>query len=208
MSRWSPPPVLAAWVVFLSSASLPTAAVSQTAPAPRQATPAVEKPAVPPVLGDEAEIDPWEERKIRAREDVEFLEVFLRAKQAECREAELRATHEAARKAEGDRQHQKGYTSALFKSQGGLNLAETLTQFELRRAELKDAEIRLARARRRLRAVERSGSAVEDQGSLAEDRIRELELKFERLRDLMDRAKRTDDAAKLNKLNPAAGSFE
>ena len=141
-------------------------------------------------------------------EDVEFLEAFLKAKQAECREAELRATHETARKAEGDRQHQKGYTSTLFKSQGGLNLAETLTQLELRRAELKDAEIRLARARRRLKAVERSGAVEEVQGSQAEDRIRELELKFERLRDLMDRAKRADDAARLNKLNPAAAAFE
>lgn len=162
-----------------ATALLVTVTMTAAPPAPLQ----VERATTPAEVGD----DHWEERKARAREDVEYLETFYRARQAESRAAELRVASKAANKADMDRQKEKGYTSTVSVSLAVIQLAESESAFELRRVELKDAEIRLARSRRRLKSLERS-SAVDDPepGLVSEDRIRELETKFELLRSEFD----------------------
>jgi hypothetical protein len=159
-------------------------AVTLTAAPP--APPAVKRVTTPAEVGD----DPWEERKARAREDVEYLEAYHRAKQAESRAAELRVAFSDTHKADMERQKQKGYTSTFEVKQGEIRLAESRSQLELRRVELKDVEIRLARSRRRLKAIERSGAVDVPESLLSEDRFRELEIKYELLRSEFEQVKR------------------
>lgn len=136
--------------------------------------------------------DRWEERKARAREDVEYLEALLKAKQAACRLAEVKVTTATTYKAEIDRQKQKGVASTFDTKQREIGLAECQADFELRRVELKDVEIRLARTRRRLKAIERSGAAVDqDPTFLNEDRFRDLEIKYELLKSDFDQLHRS-----------------
>lgn len=135
--------------------------------------------------------DPWEERKARAREDVEYLEAYLRAKQAECREAEQRVTTFTTWRVDQERLKQKGIVSPFQSNIAGLNMSEYQSELEMRRVEVKDVEIRLNRARRRLKQVERSGTVPPtDPASSNDDRIRELEQKVERLRKELERSSR------------------
>jgi chromosome segregation ATPase len=182
--------------------SMVASASAQTAPPLRPAATAAEKPSAVPQQEAEISDDPWEERKARAREDVEYLEIFQGAKQAEFREAELRFSIASAWKVDMDRQNQKGYTSTFTKNQGDLSLAEALTQREMRRSEVKDVEIRLARARRRLKAVERSGASPEPEISQSDDRLRELERKYERLRADYESTKREVGLSAVGKKRP------
>jgi hypothetical protein len=159
--------------------------VALTAAPPAQTQ--VKRIIAPAEVGD----DIWEERKARAREDIEYLEAYYRAKQAESRAAELHVASSVAYKTDIERQKQKGYTSTFVVKQGDINLADCEAQFELRRVELKDAEIRLARSRRRLKAIERSRTVDGSEPLLSsEDRFRELEVKYELLRSEFDQVKR------------------
>lgn len=134
--------------------------------------------------------DRWEERKARAREDVEYFESYYKARQTECRAAELRIAFTAAYKADVDRQKDKGYVSTSAVKQADIGLAESQSQLELRLVELKNAEIRLARARRRLRTIERSNEADDPEPPTSiEDRCRELEIKFDLLRSELNQLK-------------------
>lgn len=190
MKRWLPryasTPVIA---TGLTLALAPSSAQSAP-PLPPQggATPAEKKPATAPAptstpaVASEPEDDPWEERKIRAREDVEYLEASYKAALAEYREAEQRSALAQGLKTDLDRQKQKGYISTFMLRQAEMGITENQSQVEMRRVDLKDAEIRLARARRRLKAVERSGAVPEPESFQAEDRFRDLEIKYERLR--------------------------
>jgi hypothetical protein len=179
------------WMILaagMTAALGPATAGAQSPPAPAQApAPAAPKAAEAPAADPD---DPWEERKLRAREDVAYLEALLKAKQAEYHEAEIRYQASSAHKVDIDRQKQKGYASAFVVNQSALSIAEHQSQLEMRRVEQKDAEIRLARARRRLRAVERSPSAYDPETLQAqtEDRFRDLELRFESLRRDFERA--------------------
>jgi len=175
MRRVSGVVVVAAIAIFIFI----TVTLTAAPPAPLQ----VERATTPPEVGD----DEWEERKARAREDVEYLETFYRARQAESRAAELRVASKAANKADMDRQKEKGYTSAVSVNLAVIQLAESESAFELRRVELKDAEIRLARSRRRLKTIERSNSVDgPEQVLVSEDRLRQLEIKHELLQSAFD----------------------
>lgn len=178
-------------VLALTAAFGPGPACSEP---PGRGVPGGENPPAVPVAG--AEDDPWEERKLRGREDVEYLEALRKAKLAECREAELRQAAALALKVDIDRQKQKGYASAFVIHQTELSMAENQSQLEMRRVELKEIDIRLARARRRLKAVERSPSAYEAESPAAEDRLHELELKYERLRREFELSRRVIDLQK------------
>ncbi|WP_074316885.1 hypothetical protein [Singulisphaera sp. GP187] len=189
------------WVIALGFTVALSTGAAQADP-PKAGLPPADKPpattapapATPPVA--ESEDDPWEERKTRAREDVEYLQAFHKAKLAECREAELRNTFALALKTEMDRQKQKGFASTYTMQQAAMSIAENQSQLEMRRVELKDVEIRLSRALRRLKAVERSASAYDTEVVQSDDRLRELEIKYERLRREFELAKRTVDLQK------------
>src|SRR4051812_29517202 len=120
---------------------LPTAmmtlsmAAAQSMPPQGKGAPVTEKRATAPapVPAAEAEDDPWEERKMQAREDVEYLGTLLKAKQAELREAELRNSAALAHKVDIDRQKQKGYASGFVINQSELSIAENQSQLETRR---------------------------------------------------------------------------
>jgi hypothetical protein len=140
----------------------------------------------PAEVGD----DPAEERKAQAREDIAYLQAYHRAKQAECRAAELRVAASLTYKADMDRLKKKGLTSTSQVRQGEIGLADGQAQLETRRVELKEAEILLARSRRRLEAIERSGAVDGPEPPLSEDRLRELEIKYERLRSELEQVKR------------------
>jgi hypothetical protein len=146
----------------------------------------VEGVTTPAEVGD----DPAEEGKAQAREDVAYLEAYHRAKQAECRAAELRVAASLTYKADMDRQKKKGFTSTFQVRQGEIGLADSRSQLETRRVELKEAEILLARSRRRLAAIERSGAPDGPEPPLIEDRLRGLEIKYERLRSELERLER------------------
>lgn len=185
-SRYVPTPVIAFGLTLALSPS-----PAQSAP-PQGAEPSAEKKQPPaPAPAPEPQDDPWEERKARAREDVEYLEALHKAKLAECREAELRSAYVLALKTDIDRQKQKGYIATSMVRQSEVGIAENQAQLEMRRVELKDVEIRLARSRRRLKAIERSGAANEPETFQAEDRLHELEIKYERLRREFELAERT-----------------
>ena len=179
--KWLSPSVHA--TAFALAVTASSSASPQAPPDPKTTTPAI---------ADEH----WEERKARAREDVEYCGVYLAAKQAENRAAELRVAVSVTYKAEMDRQKDKGYASPLQMKLGEISLAESQSQLATRRVELKDAEIRLARARRRLLAVERSGASVDPEPQDAADALRRLEIKYERLRTEFEEVKRTVDSQK------------
>jgi len=134
--------------------------------------------------------DPADESLAQAREDVEYLQAYHRAKQAECRAAELRIAASLTYKADMDRLKKKGFTSTFQVRQGEIGLADSQAQLETRRVELKEAEILLARSRRRLEAIERPGAVGGPQPPLSEDRLRELEIKYERLRSELEQVRR------------------
>src|SRR5437763_1603302 len=93
-------------------AVIATAAARSAPPAEKGAPPAGKRPAAPvPAPAAEVPDDHWEERKMQAREDVEYLEALRKAEETECREAELRNKHALALKSDIDRQKQKGYAS-------------------------------------------------------------------------------------------------
>ena len=139
----------------------------------------------------EVDVKRWEDRKARVREEVDYNEAYHRAKQAEARTAELRIAASASYKADLDRQKQKGYTSTFVVKQADIGLAECQSQYEMRLVELKDAEIRLARSRRRLKAIEHSDVPETPEPQLIiEDRFRDLEIKYEILRSEFDQVKR------------------
>ncbi|WP_435008815.1 hypothetical protein P12x_000064 [Tundrisphaera lichenicola] len=203
MRKWSSRIVRPAMVAF-SIALSPSMSFGQTAPTPPigsrpvapkpPATPApvAPKPSATPAPADEVLNDPWEERKERAREDVEFLESRRTAKLAEIHEAEVRVAINEAWKVDHERQKKKGILSPFQIRQATLILAEGESQLAMKRVDLKDVEIRLARARRKVKAIEQSPGyeAVDDQ---AEDRFRDLEIKYDRLRSEFDRIKRYVD---------------
>jgi|GEM_PF-4364228 len=174
------------------------APASNSTPASAPASTSTSTPA-PATVPDPLD-DPWEERKTVARENVEYLEALHKAKQAECREAELRNTFALDLKTDIDRQKRKGIASTYTVQQTEITIAENQSQLEMRRVELKDIEIRLARARRRLKAVERSGSAMESEAeeTHAEDRVRALEIKNERLQREIETVRRLVDYMRLN----------
>ncbi len=174
-------PVMVAVVIAALALSI-TVTLTAAPPAP----PEVKEVTTLAEVGD----NHWEERKAQAREDVEYLEAYHRAKQAESRVAELRVASSVTHKADMDRQKQKGYTSTFDVRQGEIRLAESQAQLAMRRVELKDAEIRLARSRRRLKALERSGAVDGPEPLPSEDRFRELEFKYERLRSELEQVRR------------------
>jgi hypothetical protein len=170
-------------VVIAAIALFITVTLTAAPPAPLQGV-RVSPPA-------EVDDDQWEERKARAREDVEYFEVYYKAKQAESRAAELRVASTASYKADIDRQRQKGYTSTYAVNQAEIQLAEDESALNMRQVELKFADVRLARSRRRLKSIERS-SAVDgpEPVLVSEDRLRELETRYELLRSELDQVKR------------------
>ncbi|SIO40080.1 hypothetical protein SAMN05444166_4392 [Singulisphaera sp. GP187] len=186
LSRYVPTSVIALGLTLLALA--PSSA--QSVPPQRGTPPAEKKQAAPPIPAPapapalEPQDDPWEERKTRAREDFEYLEALRKAKLAECHEAEMRNSLALVAKTDMDRQKLKGFLSTFAIRQTEMTIAENQAQLEIRRVELKDIEIRLARTQRRLKAVERSAaiSETETVQTQTDDRVRELEIKCERLR--------------------------
>ncbi|WP_435017874.1 hypothetical protein TA3x_005495 [Tundrisphaera sp. TA3] len=190
-------------IAALAMVAVASPGSGQTVPPAKPAAPQPPAPAPAPVEpADDVTDDPWEERKIRAREDVAYLEALQKAKQAECRESELRVATFTRWQADLARQKQKGLTTPFQLNITDVNLAEYQSEMEMRRVEQKDIEIRLARARRKLRAVERSGAVPEAESVPNDDRIRELEIKVERLRKEMERASRFTETSRHRELLP------
>jgi|GEM_PF-6261487 len=193
-------PVLVVSVVFLA---LISATGAQVAPSQPPVSPAAQptKNAPEPVADprpepepdpDEASLpstdNPRAELKLRAREDVEFFEIYRRAKLVEFNEAELRMRIALATKADVEAQRQKKYTSRFAMHQSEMSIAETQSQLEMRRVELKEVEIQLARAKRRVKSLDQPPSAVISNleqtaaSDLLEERLRGVRLKHDQLR--------------------------
>lgn len=93
------------------------------------------------------------EDRLEAREDVELLEAYVKAKQAQVRHAELRVKLLQTYRDDARAKRAKGYLLATAVAEREMQLAEGETELAFRAAELKDFQVRLERARRRLAAL-------------------------------------------------------
>lgn len=192
--RWAC--ALGASAVALAAWSTPVDAIeAQPARPPAPEAPRVPRgtdaAAAPPARGDTSGPEREEERA-RALEEIACLEAALKAKAVQVRAAGLRVELNQMRLADLDRQHKKGLVSPVVRLQGQIFLAEAEAERETRLAELKDAESRRDRARRRLALIDRGAeaAAVRTPDRLREERVAQLEREVDRLRVEMDDARR------------------
>ena len=96
---------------------------------------------VPPIADDE---------RLEAVEDIALLEAYVKAKEAQVRQGDQRVKILKTYRDDSKTRQAKGYANALQVADRELQLLEGETDRAFRAAELKDFEVRLARARRRL----------------------------------------------------------
>jgi len=144
-----------------------------------------------PDAGNASERDEW---SIRAREDVASLNAYLKAKKYQLRGAEFRLQVTRAHLTDLDRQLKKGVASTYVRMMGELSVVEAEADRETRSAELKDVEIRLERATRRVARIDRGGvpgaAGTEIDARSSEERLANLERETDRLRNEMDRTEK------------------
>lgn len=127
-----------------------------------------------------------EERTLRAREDVEVLELQLGAKRARVQQADLRLKLERALKDHAERNRKKGHMSPLDERRAELDVLEAEEHLARRKAEYAEIEARFNRARRRVAHLQ-SGGGVEIGfvESLADD-VDDLKRRMDRLEGKFD----------------------
>ena len=132
-----------------------------------------------------------EERRTQAREDVASLDAYVKAKQAQLREAEFRLQVTRSNLGRPRSAAEKGRDlDAYSRMMGELSVVEAEADRETRSAELKAVEIRRDRAMRRMALIDRGG--VPDPAGLSDlpssgERLTILERETDRLRYEMDR---------------------
>jgi hypothetical protein len=146
--------------------------------------------AAPKPVPDTGNASERDEGSVRAREDVASLVAYLKAKKYQLREAEFRLKVTRAHLADLDRQHKRSAASTYVRMVGELSVVEAEADRETRAAEVKDMEMRLDRATRRVARIDRGdvpGSLGLDDSTSGE-RLSILEREADRLRYEMDRA--------------------
>lgn len=91
-----------------------------------------------------------QEERQEAVEDVELLESYVKAKQAQVKQADQRVKLLQIYRDDAKTKHTKGYVLSTVVTEREVQLAEGETERAFRAAELKDFQVRLARAQRRL----------------------------------------------------------
>jgi hypothetical protein len=90
------------------------------------------------------------EEKLEASEDVELLDAYIKAKQFQVRQAELRVNLAKVYRDDSKRKVELGYLNSVVLRERELQVSEAETELAFRIAELKDFQVRANRAKRRL----------------------------------------------------------
>jgi hypothetical protein len=114
-----------------------------------------EKPATAASLGPD-----FEEEVARTREELENTQIWLNAKRAQLKAAEMSSQIEHKFQGEYDRLMKKGMTSPLRREVADLEFLESEAQRALIQAEIGDLELKYNRTRRYLARLEKFGTAA------------------------------------------------
>jgi chromosome segregation ATPase len=102
----------------------------------------------------------YDEEVIRTREDLENIQLWINAKQAQLKAAEFELQVEHKIKGEFDRLAKKGLSSPLKRDVSDLESLETNSQSALIRAEIGDLQARYNRTKRYLARLEQYGTSA------------------------------------------------
>jgi hypothetical protein len=102
----------------------------------------------------------YEEEVARTREELENTRVWLNAKRAQLKAAEMSSQIEHKFQGEYDRLLKKGMTSSLRREVADLEFLESEAQRALIQAEISDLELKFNRTRRYLARLEKLGTAA------------------------------------------------
>jgi hypothetical protein len=116
---------------------------------------AEERPAAPGSLGPE-----YDEEVARVREDLETIQLWLSAKKAQLKAAELSSQIEHKIQGDYDRLVEKKVTPPIRREIAGLEFAETQAQRALIEAEIGDLQVKYNRTRRYLARLEQYGTSA------------------------------------------------
>jgi hypothetical protein len=155
--RWYPfrsCTVLAMTLVVTAGFGLPALNAQTPKPDPAPPPTAEEKPSSSP-QGPE-----YDEEVARVREDLENLQLWLAAKRAQLKAAELSSQIEQQIKGDYDRLAEKKVTHPIRREIAGLELLESEAQQALIRAEIGDLQAKYHRTRRYLTRLEQYGTAA------------------------------------------------
>jgi hypothetical protein len=147
--------VVAALLLFDITFSVVRISRGQDRKAEQPSAKADEKPATAASLGPD-----FEEEVARTREELENTRVWVNAKRAQLKAAEMSSQLEHKFQGEYDRLLKKGMTSSLRREVADLEFLESEAQRALIQAEIGDLELKYNRTKRYLARLERFGTSA------------------------------------------------